>query len=111
MFVVLLTNRVHAARARAAKVIADVRADLADAAALAVTDSIRGMLAMPGRSAPTEPWGGTRPSPPARPRPRRGAREVRSSKSRRGARRRLDEEGRDFEEADEPQDSAAASRR
>jgi CubicO group peptidase (beta-lactamase class C family) len=39
MFVVLLTNRVHEARAkRPAKVIADVRADLADAAALAVTD-------------------------------------------------------------------------
>jgi serine-type D-Ala-D-Ala carboxypeptidase len=39
MFVVLLTNRVHAARARRpAKVISDVRNDLADAAALAVTD-------------------------------------------------------------------------
>lgn len=39
MFVILLTNRVHAARARRpAKVIADVRADLADAAAFAVVD-------------------------------------------------------------------------
>lgn len=39
MFVVLLTNRVHAARARRPGVIiADVRNDLADAAALAVTD-------------------------------------------------------------------------
>ena len=39
MFVILLTNRVHEARAkRPAKVIADVRADLSDAAALAVTD-------------------------------------------------------------------------
>jgi len=39
MFVVLLTNRVHAARARRPGVIiADVRHDLADAAALAVTD-------------------------------------------------------------------------
>jgi len=48
MFVVLLTNRVHAARARRpAKVIADVRADLADAAALAVTDSREGILEMP----------------------------------------------------------------
>jgi CubicO group peptidase (beta-lactamase class C family) len=48
MFVVLLTNRVHDARAkRPAKVIADVRADLADAAALAVTDYGDGMLAMP----------------------------------------------------------------
>jgi CubicO group peptidase (beta-lactamase class C family) len=48
MFVILLTNRVHAARAkRPATVIADVRADLSDAAALAVTDSPDGVLAMP----------------------------------------------------------------
>ena len=47
MFVVLLTNRVHAARARRpAKVISDVRADLADAAALAVLDH-GDVLAMP----------------------------------------------------------------
>jgi serine-type D-Ala-D-Ala carboxypeptidase len=39
MFVILLTNRVHAARARRPGIIiADVRHDLADAAALAVTD-------------------------------------------------------------------------
>jgi CubicO group peptidase (beta-lactamase class C family) len=39
MFVILLTNRVHAARARRPGIIiADVRADLADAAALAVAD-------------------------------------------------------------------------
>ena len=61
MFVVLLTNRVHAARARRpAKVIADVRADLADAAALAVTDYADGpMRACPRRSAPTARWAGT----------------------------------------------------
>ena len=48
MFVVLLTNRVHAARAlRPAKVISDVRADLADAAALAVIDAPDGVIAMP----------------------------------------------------------------
>ena len=48
MFVILLTNRVHEARAkRPAKVIADVRADLSDAAALAVTDYADGPLAMP----------------------------------------------------------------
>jgi CubicO group peptidase (beta-lactamase class C family) len=48
MFVVLLTNRVHAARAgRPAKVISDVRADLADAAALAVLDADEGVAAMP----------------------------------------------------------------
>jgi CubicO group peptidase (beta-lactamase class C family) len=50
MFVVLLTNRVHEAKAkRPAKVIADVRADLADAAALAVTDYADGMMVMPTR--------------------------------------------------------------
>ena len=48
MFVVLLTNRVHDARAkRPAKVIADVRADLADAAVLAVTDYADGPMDMP----------------------------------------------------------------
>jgi CubicO group peptidase (beta-lactamase class C family) len=48
MFVILLTNRVHAARAkRPAKVIADVRADLADAAALAVTDANLAVAEMP----------------------------------------------------------------
>jgi len=50
MFIVLLTNRVHDARARRpAKVIADVRADLADAAALAVTDYADGPMAMPAK--------------------------------------------------------------
>jgi CubicO group peptidase (beta-lactamase class C family) len=50
MFVVLLTNRVHEARAkRPAKVIADVRADLADAAALAVTDYGDGPMDMPAK--------------------------------------------------------------
>jgi len=39
MFMILLTNRIHAARAkRPAKVISDVRADLSDAAVLAVMD-------------------------------------------------------------------------
>jgi serine-type D-Ala-D-Ala carboxypeptidase len=48
MFVILLTNRVHAARARRpAKVISDVRADLADAAAAAVMDDPENVLAMP----------------------------------------------------------------
>jgi serine-type D-Ala-D-Ala carboxypeptidase len=48
MFVILLTNRVHAATARRpAKVISDVRADLADAAELAVTDLQGGLLDMP----------------------------------------------------------------
>jgi serine-type D-Ala-D-Ala carboxypeptidase len=48
--VVLLTNRVHEPKAkRPAKVIADVRADLADAAALAVTDYGDGPMAMPDK--------------------------------------------------------------
>lgn len=48
MFVILLTNRVHAARARRpSKIIADVRNDLADAAVLAVMDDPNGVLAMP----------------------------------------------------------------
>jgi CubicO group peptidase (beta-lactamase class C family) len=46
LFVILLTNRVHAPRARRpAKVIADVRADLADAAVLSVIDE--NILKMP----------------------------------------------------------------
>jgi CubicO group peptidase (beta-lactamase class C family) len=50
MFVVLLTNRVHEAKAkRPAKVIADVRADLADAAALAVIDTPTGPMVMPSK--------------------------------------------------------------
>lgn len=46
MFVILLTNRVHAPKARRpAKVIADVRADLADAAVLSVVED--NILKMP----------------------------------------------------------------
>ena len=48
LFVILLTNRVHAARARRpSKVIADIRADVADAAALSVFDAGGDLLAMP----------------------------------------------------------------
>jgi len=48
LFVVLLTNRVYQARAqRPAKVISDVRADLADAAELAIVDAPDGVRAMP----------------------------------------------------------------
>jgi CubicO group peptidase (beta-lactamase class C family) len=59
MFVILLTNRVHAARARQpAKVIADVRADLTDAAAVAVTDDPSQTIAMPAsfRSDAAKGW-------------------------------------------------------
>lgn len=59
MFVVLLTNRVHAARARRpSRVIADVRNDLADAAVLAVMDDPGGVIAMPAqfRADVAEDW-------------------------------------------------------
>jgi CubicO group peptidase (beta-lactamase class C family) len=61
LFVVLLTNRVHAPKARRpAKVIADVRADLADAAALSVIDD--NILKMPAsfRSDKAVGWNATR---------------------------------------------------
>ena len=67
MFVILLTNRVHAARARRpAKVISDVRADLADAAALAVTDNAGGMIAMPRSFRADKAVGWNRPERAAR---------------------------------------------
>lgn len=48
MFVILLTNRVHAARVkRPATVISDIRADVSDAAALAVTDEELHISVMP----------------------------------------------------------------
>jgi serine-type D-Ala-D-Ala carboxypeptidase len=77
MFVILLTNRVHAARVRRpAKVIADVRADLSDAAALAVMDA-GPMLAMPRsfRADVADGWNRpeARPATRARPAPRRAA--------------------------------------
>jgi CubicO group peptidase (beta-lactamase class C family) len=59
MFVILLTNRVHAARARRpSKVISDVRNDLSDAAALAVMDDPNGVMAMPAsfRADVAEDW-------------------------------------------------------
>jgi CubicO group peptidase (beta-lactamase class C family) len=48
LFVIVLTNRVHAARARRpAKVIADIRADVSDVAALSVRDSRGELRVMP----------------------------------------------------------------
>ena len=48
LFVILLTNRVHAARVRRpSKVIADIRADIADLAALSVRDTRGELQAMP----------------------------------------------------------------
>ena len=79
LFVVLLTNRVHAARARRpAKVISDVRADVADLAALAVTDDPQHVLAMPRAFRADKASGWNRPTRIQR---------SKSSKNRRGARR------------------------
>jgi len=64
MFVVLLTNRVHAAKAqRPAKIIADIRSDLSDAAVLAVMDGPTPVLAMPTAFRADEEAGWTRPKP------------------------------------------------
>ena len=75
MFVILLTNRVHAARARRpAKVISDVRADLSDAAALAVMDYGDGVLQMPSRFRADRAIGWNRPERVAKSRSARGSR-------------------------------------
>jgi serine-type D-Ala-D-Ala carboxypeptidase len=48
LFVILLTNRVHASRARRpSKVISDIRADIADAAALSIRDVDGNLRPMP----------------------------------------------------------------
>jgi len=87
MFVVLLTNRVHAARARRpAKVISDVRADLADAAALAVTDSRDGILEMPNSFRADRAVGWNRPEHAARSRSARSRHGKSSARSSRSAR-------------------------
>jgi CubicO group peptidase (beta-lactamase class C family) len=74
MFVILLTNRVHAARARRpAKVIADVRADLSDAAAIAVTDDPDQLIAMPESFRADLAQGWNKPVRPVRHKPVRKA--------------------------------------
>lgn len=79
LFVVLFTNRVHAARARRpAKVISDVRADVADLAALSVTDDPQHVLAMPRSFRADKASGWNRPTRIQR---------SKSSKNRRGVRR------------------------
>ena len=75
MFVVLLTNRVHAARARRpAKVISDVRADLSDAAALAVMDQPDLVFDMPASFRADKAIGWNRPARSARASKSRAAR-------------------------------------
>ena len=81
MFVLLLTNRVHAARARRpAKVISDVRADLADAAVASVIDNPENVISMPRTFRADKAVGWNRPVRVARSRSARG-RKATSSKT------------------------------
>src|SRR3954462_3552587 len=71
MFVILLTNRVHAARAlRPAKVTSDVRADLSDAAVLSVLDGPK--LTSGSRTFRADREVGWNPPPPRATRRRHG---------------------------------------
>ena len=82
MFVLLLTNRVHAARARRpAKVISDVRADLADAAAAAVVDNPDNVISMPRTFRADKAVGWNRPTRSARASKAARARAARSKAS------------------------------
>ena len=81
MFVLLLTNRVHAARARRpAKVISDVRADLADAAVASVIDNPENVVSMPRTFRADKAVGWNRPVRVARSRSSR-ARKPTASKT------------------------------
>ena len=84
MFVILLTNRVHAARARRpAKVISDVRNDLTDAAALAVMDAPDGPLTMPANFRADRMVGWNKVDAPRRS--KRGSARSASARSRKAA--------------------------
>ena len=81
-FVLLLTNRVHAARARRpAKVISDVRADLADAVAAAVVDNPDNIISMPRTFRADKAAGWNRPVRTRRPIRKATASKSSSSKS------------------------------
>jgi CubicO group peptidase (beta-lactamase class C family) len=83
MFVILLTNRVHAARAkRPAKVISDVRNDLADAAALAVMDVNLAVAEMPSSFRADRAVGWNRPERKAKVRRPSTSRSTRAKSSR-----------------------------
>ena len=83
LFVILLTNRVHAARARRpSKVIADVRADVADLASLSVRDRDGDLMAMPASFRADKAVGWNRPS---RSRSSRSKRAVANKSSRKKA--------------------------
>ena len=82
MFVILLTNRVHAARAkRPAKVISDVRNDLADAAALAVMDANLAVAEMPSSFRADRAIGWNRPERKAKARRPSASRSTRAQSS------------------------------
>ncbi len=71
LFVILLTNRVHAARVRRpSKVIADIRNDVCDIAALSVRDFGAGPLAMPASFRADRASGWNRPVRTRRYRPK-----------------------------------------
>jgi CubicO group peptidase (beta-lactamase class C family) len=85
-FVLLLTNRVHAARARRpAKVISDVRADLADAVAAAVVDNPDNIISMPRTFRADKATGWNRPVRKVRPRSTRSRVTVAKSSSARSS--------------------------
>src|SRR5215210_2987220 len=84
--VALFTKRVAGSRARRpSKVISDVRADLADAAALAITDYDDGIMAMPAKFRADRAIGWNRPERAARSRSARSARSRRHVKVSRGS--------------------------
>ena len=82
MFVLLLTNRVHAARARRpAKVISDVRADLADAAVASVIDNTDNVISMPVSFRADKAVGWNRPVRSARKSRGRSSRSAKATSS------------------------------
>jgi serine-type D-Ala-D-Ala carboxypeptidase len=86
MFVLLLTNRVHAARARRpAKVISDVRADLADAAVASVVDNPDNVISMPRTFRADKAVGWNRPVRVARKSRGRSTHSGKASSSKAGA--------------------------
>ena len=89
MFVILLTNRVHAAKAkRPARVISDVRADLADAAAFAVVDMPSFYMTTPVSYRADAAAGWNEPTPVRRATRVRSARSKAAEKARAAAKKK-----------------------
>lgn len=85
MFMILLTNRIHAAKAkRPARVISDIRADLSDAAVLAVMDDDISVGAKPAKFRADREVGWN-PEPPRRHALHRGSKHHRTVSSHRSA--------------------------